>query len=63
MNLRAYKMDGLGNDFVIFDNRKKITHLNKSEIIKRHICLPIWYRLEDSISDKAIKEIKESMGV
>ena len=34
MNLRAYKMDGLGNDFVIFDNRKKITHLNKSEIIK-----------------------------
>ena len=34
MNLRAYKMDGLGNDFVIFDNRKKITRLNKSEIIK-----------------------------
>ena len=34
MNLRAYKMDGLGNDFVIFDNRKKVTQLNKSEIIK-----------------------------
>ena len=34
MNLRAYKMDGLGNDFVIFDNRKKITHLDKSEIVK-----------------------------
>ena len=34
MNLRAYKMDGLGNDFVIFDNRKKETHLRKSEIIK-----------------------------
>ena len=34
MNLRAYKMDGLGNDFVIFDNRKKVTHLDKSEIIK-----------------------------
>ncbi len=34
MNLKAYKMDGLGNDFVIFDNRKKITQLRKSEIIK-----------------------------
>ena len=21
--LEAYKMDGLGNDFIIFDNRKK----------------------------------------
>ena len=21
-NLEAYKMDGLGNDFIIFDNRK-----------------------------------------
>ena len=27
-------MDGLGNDFVIFDNRKKITRLNKNEIVK-----------------------------
>ena len=28
-------MDGLGNDFVIFDNRKKeVNHLNKDEIIK-----------------------------
>ena len=34
MNLKAFKMDGLGNDFIIIDNRKKITHLNKSEIIK-----------------------------
>jgi len=34
MNLKAYKMDGLGNDFVIFDNRKKVTQLRKSEIIK-----------------------------
>jgi diaminopimelate epimerase len=34
MNLKAYKMDGLGNDFVIFDNRKKITQLNKNEIVK-----------------------------
>ena len=34
MNLKAYKMDGLGNDFVIFDKRKKITQLNKNEIVK-----------------------------
>ena len=34
MNLKAYKMDGLGNDFVIFDNRKKATYLSKSEILK-----------------------------
>ena len=34
MNLKAYKMDGLGNDFVIFDNRKRMTQLNKNEIIK-----------------------------
>jgi diaminopimelate epimerase len=34
MNLKAFKMDGLGNDFVIFDNRKKITKLSKKEIVK-----------------------------
>ena len=33
-NLKAYKMDGLGNDFVIFDNRKKSVSLTKNQIIK-----------------------------
>jgi len=33
-NLEAYKMDGLGNDFIIFDNRKKSTSLTKNQIIK-----------------------------
>jgi len=33
-NLEAYKMDGLGNDFIIFDNRKKAISLSKDEIIK-----------------------------
>jgi dTDP-4-amino-4,6-dideoxygalactose transaminase len=33
------------------------------EIPLKHLCLPIWYRLEDNILDKAIKEIKESLGV
>ena len=30
----AYKMDGLGNDFIIFDNRMKIISLSKDQIIK-----------------------------
>jgi len=34
MDIKAFKMDGLGNDFVIIDNRKKITHLKKEQIIK-----------------------------
>jgi diaminopimelate epimerase len=32
--LSAYKMDGLGNDFIIFDNRKKSIPLTKDQIIK-----------------------------
>ena len=34
MNIKAFKMDGLVNDFVIIDNRQKITNLNKEQIIK-----------------------------
>ena len=34
MDLSAYKMDGLGNDFVIFDNRNNSIKLNKDQIIK-----------------------------
>ena len=34
MDIKAFKMDGLGNDFVIIDNRQKITHLSKEQIIK-----------------------------
>ena len=32
--LKAYKMDGLGNDFIIFDKRKKSISLTKEQIIK-----------------------------
>ena len=32
--LVAYKMDGLGNDFIIFDKRKKYVSLTKEQIIK-----------------------------
>ena len=34
MDIKAFKMDGLGNDFVIIDNRQKITNLTKEQIIK-----------------------------
>ena len=33
-NLEAYKMDGLGNDFVIFDRRKRSVSLTKDQIVK-----------------------------
>ena len=36
---------------------------NSKKIPERHLCLPIWYELEENISDKVIKEIKESSGV
>ena len=29
MDIKAFKMDGLGNDFVIIDNRQKVTDLIK----------------------------------
>jgi len=34
MDIKAFKMDGLGNDFVIIDNRKKLIRLTKEQIIK-----------------------------
>lgn len=34
MEFKAYKMDGLGNDFVIIDERSKNLDLNKEQIIK-----------------------------
>ena len=37
----------------------KIVYLDddKSEIIKRLICLPIWYGLEDSTVDNVVSEL------
>jgi len=34
MDFKAYKMDGLGNDFVIIDQREKKYDLNNSQIKK-----------------------------
>tara|TARA_Y100000590_G_scaffold13234_1_gene16047 strand:- start:338 stop:1423 length:1086 start_codon:yes stop_codon:yes gene_type:complete len=33
------------------------------EIPTKHLCLPIWYELEEAISDKVVEEIKESTGM
>ena len=33
-NLEAYKMDGLGNDFIIFDRRERSISLTKDQIVK-----------------------------
>ena len=34
MDLKAYKMDGLGNDFVIIDQRIHNIELTKDQIVK-----------------------------
>jgi diaminopimelate epimerase len=34
MDIKAFKMDGLGNYFVIIDNREKVTNLSKEQIIR-----------------------------
>ena len=33
MDIKAFKMDGLGNDFVIIDQRSQDFNLNKDQII------------------------------
>jgi diaminopimelate epimerase len=35
MDIKAFKMDGLGNDFVIIDLRKKDLNLSKVQILKK----------------------------
>ena len=34
MDIKAYKMDGLGNDFVIIDQREKIINFSEEQIVK-----------------------------
>ena len=34
MDIKAFKMDGLGNDFVIIDQRSQDFNLDKDQIIK-----------------------------
>ena len=68
-----YKFTIISPDQVISDFLPKITTTTSktydyalgrsTEIPLKHLCLPIWYMLEDNISDNAIKELKESLGV
>ena len=36
---------------------------NSKEIPSRHLCLPVWYELEESVINKVISELKESKEV
>ena len=68
-----YKFTIISPDKVISDFLPKIkTTTSKvydyslgasKEIPLKHLCLPIWFELEENISDKVIEEIKESLGV
>jgi len=59
-NLKAYKMDGLGNDFIIFDKREKSISLNKEQIVKisdrKNIgCDQVIFIDKDNNSDVSLK--------
>ena len=61
-------MDGLGNDFVIIDNRQKITHLSKEQIIKicdRNFvgCDQLIIIENDNVVDASLKFFNSDGGV
>ena len=59
MDIKAYKMDGLGNDFVIIDQRNKITKLSKEQIVK--ICNRNFIGCDQLILIKKNKELDASL--
>ena len=59
MNIKAYKMDGLGNDFVIIDQRDKIIEFSKEEIVK--ICDRKFIGCDQLIVIKKNKELDASL--
>ena len=59
MDIKAYKMDGLGNDFVIIDQRDKIIEFSKEEIIK--ICDRKFIGCDQLIVIKKNKELDASL--
>ena len=59
MNIKAYKMDGLGNDFVIIDQRDKIIEFSKKEIVK--ICDRNFIGCDQLIVIKKNKELDASL--
>ena len=67
MDIKAFKMDGLGNDFVIIDNRQKVTELSKEQIIKicdRNFvgCDQLIFIEKDNISDARLKFFNSDGG-
>ena len=59
MNIKAYKMDGLGNDFVIIDQRNNILELSKEKIIK--ICDRNFIGCDQLIIIKKNKEVDATL--
>jgi len=59
MDIKAYKMDGLGNDFVIIDQREKIIEFSKEEIVK--ICDRKFIGCDQLIVIKKNKELDASL--
>ena len=59
MDIKAYKMDGLGNDFVIIDLRDKIIEFSKKEIVK--ICDRNFIGCDQLIIIKKNKELDASL--
>ena len=59
MNIEAYKMNGLGNDFVIIDQRDKIIEFSKKEIVK--ICDRNFIGCDQLIVIKKNKELDASL--
>jgi len=59
MDIKAYKMDGLGNDFVIIDQRKKIITLSEEQIVK--ICDRNFIGCDQLIIIKQNKEFDASL--
>ena len=67
MDIKAFKMDGLGNDFVIIDNRQKINDLSKEQIIKicdRNFigCDQLIFIEKDKTSDARLKFFNSNGG-
>ena len=67
MDIKAFKMDGLGNDFVIIDNRQKVNILSKEQIIKvcdRNFigCDQLIFINKDDTSDARLKFFNSDGG-
>ena len=59
MDIKAFKMDGLGNDFVIIDQRSQDFNLNKDQIIK--VCDRSFIGCDQLILIKKNKEIDANL--